>query len=456
MRAAEFPYLDATGQAYLDYTGAALPPLSLVRGHAERLGRGPFGNPHSANPASAASNRALEEARAAVLSFCGASPRDYVVIFTANATAAIRLVAEALPARSRTPLVMLADNHNSVLGMRRYAAGTGGSCGVVPLGADFRADWGRVAEALDAHAAARGPGLFAYPAQSNASGVRHPLSWVAQAQRRGWRVLLDAAAYAPTGRLDLGAVPADFVPLSWYKITGYPSGVGCLVARREALRGLHRPWFAGGTVLAASSHTDWHLRAPAPEGFEDGTLPFLLLPDVTAAVSWYEARVRPWIARHTAALTGRLLDGLAALRYPDGRPAVRVLGPEGLRDRGPVVSFNLLRPDGSVLDERIALDAAAAAGVDVRSGCFCNPGVAELANGMTPEVVRQALGRGAPSDVDGYLRLLRVHAQGAVRASLGAASNAADVDRLLQVCADLCAQAARHPLPDPLAPRLGC
>jgi hypothetical protein len=42
------------------------------------------------------------------------------------------------------------------------------------------------------------PNLFAFPAQSNFSGVKHPLSLIARARERGWRVLLDVAAFAPT------------------------------------------------------------------------------------------------------------------------------------------------------------------------------------------------------------------------------------------------------------------
>ena len=42
--------------------------------------------------------------------------------------------------------------------------------------------------------------LFAFPAQSNFSGVKHPLSLIDSARERGWHVLLDAAAFAPTNR----------------------------------------------------------------------------------------------------------------------------------------------------------------------------------------------------------------------------------------------------------------
>ena len=45
--------------------------------------------------------------------------------------------------------------------------------------------------------------LFAYPVQSNFSGVQHPLEWIDQTHERGWDVLLDSAAFVPTNRLDL-------------------------------------------------------------------------------------------------------------------------------------------------------------------------------------------------------------------------------------------------------------
>jgi selenocysteine lyase/cysteine desulfurase len=98
--------------------------------------------------------------------------------------------------------------------------------------------------------------LFAYPAQSNFSSVQHPLEWIALAHAHGWDVLLDAAAYAPTSRLDLSRWGADFVPLSFYKIFGYPTGLGALIAKKTALAKLHRPWFAGGTITVASVQGD--------------------------------------------------------------------------------------------------------------------------------------------------------------------------------------------------------
>jgi hypothetical protein len=50
-----------------------------------------------------------------------------------------------------------------------------------------------------------------------------------------WRVLLDCAKLATSTPLDLTAVRPDFVMISFYKILGYPTGLGALLVRNDAL-----------------------------------------------------------------------------------------------------------------------------------------------------------------------------------------------------------------------------
>ena len=59
LRATEYSYLDAGGHVYLDYTGAGLPAQAQLAAHAERIRGRCFGNPHSENPASAASTELI-------------------------------------------------------------------------------------------------------------------------------------------------------------------------------------------------------------------------------------------------------------------------------------------------------------------------------------------------------------------------------------------------------------
>jgi selenocysteine lyase/cysteine desulfurase len=111
LRASEFGRLDANGVAYLDYAGAALYSESQIAAHRARLELSVFGNPHSEHGSSRASTLAIDRARERVLRFFDAGD-EYVVCFTANTTAAIKLVAESFPFGPSAPFVLSADNHN--------------------------------------------------------------------------------------------------------------------------------------------------------------------------------------------------------------------------------------------------------------------------------------------------------------------------------------------------------
>ena len=92
------------------------------------------------------------------------------------------------------------------------------------------------------------PGLFALTGLSNVTNSKNPLSLIAYASDLGYSTLLDAAALAPSSKISLSDTPADAMAISFYKMFGFPTGVGCLVAKKSFLRQLKRPWFAGGTV----------------------------------------------------------------------------------------------------------------------------------------------------------------------------------------------------------------
>ena len=175
---------------------------------------------------------------------------------------------------------------------------------------DMRIDDERLAAYLG-EAGAGASNLLAYPAQSNFSGVQHSLEWIARAQERGWDVLLDAAAFVPTNRLDLGRWHPDFVPISFYKIFGYPTGVGALIARKAALRKLHRPWFAGGTITVASVQGDRYFMAEGAAAFEDGTLDYLSLPAVEIGLRHIDRLGLDLIHTRVHCLTEWLLGALA-------------------------------------------------------------------------------------------------------------------------------------------------
>ena len=233
LRRSEFSRLDERGIAYLDYAASALYGASQVAACSERLMRGVFGNPHSEHGPSRASEVDLELARTATLTFFDADPAVYDVCFTANTSMAIKLVAESYPFRAGRGLILSADNHNSMNGIREYARAAGAHVCVLPLDEDLRLL--EPAELLTTFASSQPRGLFGFPAQSNFSGVRHPLDLVCRAQSLGYDVMLDAAGVGCGGGISLRRYPAEFLVFSFYKIFGLPTGVGALVARRDAL-----------------------------------------------------------------------------------------------------------------------------------------------------------------------------------------------------------------------------
>ena len=86
LRTREYARLDAHNHIYLDYTGGGLYAESQLREHMALLADGIFGNPHSKNPTSQAMTRLVEQARHAVFEYFNASPDEYAVIFTPNAS----------------------------------------------------------------------------------------------------------------------------------------------------------------------------------------------------------------------------------------------------------------------------------------------------------------------------------------------------------------------------------
>lgn len=425
LRRREFARLDEAGLAYLDYTGSALYGVSQLRAHHELLAANVFGNPHSGSAPSRASTERIDAARARLLRFFDVDASTHEAIFTANTSAAIKLVAESYPFTSASTLLLSADNHNSMNGVREYARRAGATIRVVPLDEELRL---REPEALLARASS---GLLAYPAQSNFSGVRHPLALVDAAHARCLDVLLDVAAYAPSTPLSLRDVPADFAALSFYKLFGDPTGLGALIARREALAKLRRPWFSGGTVLYASVAADTHRLRPGHEAFEDGTPNFLAIAALDAGFDLLDEVQLPRISAHVAALTRTLLGALGAMRH------VRLYGPRNACARGGTIAFNVCDRNGSPIPFAEIEARANEAGIALRGGCFCNPGASEAAFGFDAATLRRCLAALGDGFTPARLAECTGRAAGALRVSVGMANDERDVERLLALLAPM-------------------
>lgn len=443
LRSRDFARLDEQGQIYLDYTGGGLYATRLIDAHAALLKSSVLGNPHSQNPASLASTALVEQARQDVLDYFNADPAEYLVIFTGNASGGLKLLGESYPFGETSHFVLVADNHNSVHGIREFAKNRGSCVTYIPLDPhDLRA---AAIEPYLENCAEAEHKLFAYPAQSNFSGVQHPLDWIELAQGYGFDVVLDAAAFVPTNRLDLGQITPDFVPISFYKMFGYPTGVGALIARKQALAKLTRPWFAGGTVQIVSTKADLYIMAGEHEAFEDGTVNYLNLPAVSNGLRFLNELGIEVIHDRVMALADYLLKELQTLRHGNGQALVELYGPTSAERRGATIAFNLLDLNGVYFPYQQVEAEANAMSISIRAGCFCNPGAGEYSLTHVAEDVRRCVEEatsGDSFDLDYYRDCLGGKATGAVRVSLGLVSNYEDVAKLLDFLTGFIGRAA--------------
>jgi molybdenum cofactor sulfurtransferase len=435
LRAVEYSRLDSLAHVYLDYTGGGLYAESQLNEHMAMLKDGVFGNPHSGNPTSQAMTHLAEHSRSYVLDYFHASPEEYAIIFTQNASGALKLVGESYPFGPGDQYLLTFDNHNSVNGIREFARARGAEFTYAPvLPPELRIDEGKLDDLLSL-ALPGGHNLFAYPAQSNFSGVQHSLAWIERAQARGWDVLLDAAAFVPTNRLDLSRWHPDFVTLSFYKIFGYPTGVGCLIARRSALDKLHRPWFAGGTITIASVQGNGYYLQEGEAAFEDGTINYLNLPAVEIGLKFITNVGVETIHERVRCLTDWLIKHLLSLHHSNRVPLIHLYGPANTTRRGATVTINFFDPNGKLFDYREVEAEANQVRISLRTGCFCNPGAGEKAHGLTEADLADCFGREERMTFEEFIRVMsgRVKdAVGGVRVSMGVASNFADVYRFIR------------------------
>ncbi|KAF8057669.1 hypothetical protein HT031_006018 [Scenedesmus sp. PABB004] len=484
------------GQHYLDHTGAAQYADSQLAAATALLAESAWGNPHSRNPSSLRAARAEEAARRRVLAWLGAGDDEYDLVWTRGATESLKMVGEYFPwsaspdwtcptstppggvtddvvgtvsscgkplridddddaeggGGARSHFVYTRANHKSVLGVGAYAKDRGAAlhCVDEPAMAAWLAEPppprgapARPAGGVGEEAPARFS-LVAYPAKDNYAGVLFPLEWVRQVHAKStpahrWLVLLDAAAFAPTHRLDLSVVPADFVALSFYKVMGFPTGLGALVVRRSSAALLHKVYFGGGAVDDATAQDVWRVLSPFPAALQDGTIHFQGIAqlqfgfDLIDTLGGMDA-----VHRHVRALQAWTYGALSRLVHRGGQPLLTIFGAHATPERqSATFEFLVHSPNGSVVPFLAVEAAAADAGLHLRTGCHCNPGACYGAIGIKPAEERAATLSHNVSAL-GFITVLRATGPGgalapvelptgSVRASLGALSTFEDV-----------------------------
>ncbi|KAK9150975.1 hypothetical protein Syun_009284 [Stephania yunnanensis] len=416
IRASEFKRLD--GLVYLDHAGATLYSEQQMEAIFKDLSTNVYGNPHSQSDSSVATSETMKKARQLVLDYCNASPQTYKCIFTSGATAALKLVGETFPWTQESCFMYTRENHNSVLGMREYALSQGAvafavdieevECGSGLLGDDCSSVW------MSPHAAQRRStardfdeapkadsighvyNLFAFPSECNFSGVKYSpdLANIVKQDhhnalegspycRGSWMVLIDAAKGSATEPPDLTSFPADFVVISFYKALLFSLLLGHIGYRSAyAAKILRKTYFGGallGTVAASIADIDYVMRREGiEEWFEDGTQSFLSVASIQYGFKIINTLTTSAIARHTSSLATFTRRALFELRHENGSSVCVLYGTStkklSCHGLGPIIAFNLKRPDNSWFGYREVEKLASLSRIQLRTGCFCNPG----------------------------------------------------------------------------------
>ncbi|XP_053477092.1 molybdenum cofactor sulfurase isoform X5 [Ictalurus furcatus] len=397
---------------YLDHAGTTLFAESQVKTFYEDISRNVYGNPHSLNPSSKMTHDTVERVRYRILEHFNTSPEEYSVIFTPGCTAALKLVADSFPwmsasdEHSGSQFCYLTDNHTSVVGIRGVTGPQGvGTVPVFPQEIEERAKTSQVTvntqdECLVAH-------LFCFPAQSNFSGRKYPLSYVRGIQcqqlypacehKGRWFVLLDASGFVGCSPLDLKQHPADFVPISFYKMFGFPTGLGALLVRNEVAELLKKKYFGGGTAAAYLVGEDYFVpKSDIVSRFEDGTISFL---DIISLHHGFDALHRLTgsmmnIQLHTFGLARYTYIILSCLCHSNAQPVAQIYCDsefENATDQGAILNFNLLDFYGQVIGYYQVDKMACLFNIHLRTGCFCNTGACQAYLGISNQVVKSNL-----------------------------------------------------------------
>ena len=401
-------------------------------------------NPHSMNSAlSDHLDRRIDDTRRRVLYHFGLMEReeeegnaevngqhsDYFVIFTSGATASIKLVCDMFPWNTsdgcESTFCYTENVHTSVLGLREFAP----NAYVIPSsnfplsrqaylsnkGKNCSTDNHLSLENSDCIEKLSTPlNLFAYPGECNFNGSKIDICAIGsflqslnvgkstlddpkygasrikqhsrQHSRRGnWLSLLDASKLASTSSIDFSSLSdhlrPDFICCSFYKMFGYPTGIGALLMKKKLIPLMQKRFFGGGTIAAAAVETT--LLRPEMSNdfphvaFEDGTLNF---HGILALKHGFDALDRfgmKKIEKYTSYLAEYAILKMNELKHSNRAPMCQIYSPTSFgvdNVTGSIVAFNMLAYNGDVVGFNCIGNKCAKAKFQVRTGCFCNVG----------------------------------------------------------------------------------
>jgi cysteine desulfurase/selenocysteine lyase len=327
---ADFPIL-AGDIAYLDSAATSQKPEAVIEAISDYYRTSNANIHRSVYELAVKATEAYEGARERVAEFVGWETPT--TIFTANASAAINLVAYAWARHELKPgdeiLLTEMDHHSNIVPWQLAAHDTGAKLRYLHVQPDGTLSLDELDEEL-----ARGTiKLVAAVHVSNVLGTLNPVAEIAARARAAGAVsLIDGSQAVPQMPVNIADIGCDFYAWTGHKALG-PTGIGVLHGRRELLESM-RPFIGGGHMISmvGEQESTWN---ELPWKYEAGTSPIAEAVGLDAAVKYLQAIGMDTVRAHEAELTAYALERLPEV------PGLTLFGPLDLDKRGGTVSFAL-------------------------------------------------------------------------------------------------------------------
>lgn len=254
----DFPFLLDNSRIYFDSSSTSLKPTPVIEAIFDYYRNASSNVGRSNHQYAQLSSQLYESSRNKMAYFLGGSSDE--VIFTANCTDSINLVANGLSLEKDDHVVVSALEHHSNLlpwlFKCRVTVARLDQSGCIDL------------DHLDSILAADPAKLVAVCHASNVTGNVQPVNQLcAIARARGALSLVDAAQTAGHIPVNVGQIGCDFLALSGHKMFG-PSGIGVLYVRRDLQASMKCHRYGGGMVNKVGDDITFQ---SGPGRFEAGT-----------------------------------------------------------------------------------------------------------------------------------------------------------------------------------------
>jgi cysteine desulfurase/selenocysteine lyase len=379
--------------AYLDTAATSQRPTRVIDAIVDFYRRDNANPGRTLHSLARRADQQYEGARSTVAKFINA--RDPLeIVFTRGTSEGINLVATAWGGANLKPgdevLLTVSEHASNMLPWQLAARRAGATVRYLDIddGGNLRLNQ------LDTLLTSRTK-VVAFMHVSNVLGKINPAKEICSCARRtGAMVMIDAAQSAPHFPIDVQELGCDFLAFSSHKMMG-PMGVGVLWGRREILDEM--PPYQAGSNMAHEVGFESADFSPGALRFGAGTPNVSGPVGLAAAIRFIEHIGRDAILNHERELCRYTLEKMRGVR------GLRVLGPQTAEDRIAVFSFVI---DG--VEPQKILESLDAKGIAIRAG-----------------------------DLASLPLLERLGVKRAARASMYLYTTTDEVDRLIDVLADL-------------------